>query len=253
MGDSAPLKLILSAEAGLSGTWEFTGPEAILIGRDQRCSIHPEAGEDVPGLSRFHTVIELGTSRAIVRDLGSPGGTWLNGHLIGRRTGSETRADSGQVVRGPGSELFDGDALACGPLWLRVILVDALYGRTLQQKGTHCPGCDRPLTVPTTLRSPDALCSRCRSNPLAALKLLQAGLARRISGLAPLKGLRIEKTLGHGATSGVFLVTRKKSETQLALKVMPPQHFRQHLGPKKFFARSGPGPGSETRQCGQDV
>ena len=241
MDNSTPLKLILSAEAGMSGTWEFTGPEAILIGRDQCCSIHPGETEDLPGLSRYHAVIELSPSRAIIRDLGSLGGTWLNGHLVGRRNPEEIRPDSGQAVRGSGADIFDGDALCCGPLWLRATLVDASYGRTSHQKGTHCPGCGQPLKTPTTLRAPDALCPKCRSNPLAALKLLQAGLGRRISGLAPLRGLRIEKTLGRGATSAVFLVTRKKSETKLALKVMPPSVSDNSWARKSFLREAALG------------
>ncbi|MDR1045365.1 MAG: protein kinase [Candidatus Adiutrix sp.] len=236
-----PLKLILTAEAGLSGAWEFTGPEAILIGRDHRCVVKPEAGDYSPALSRFQSVIELGGSRAVIRDLGSLGGTWLNGLLVGRRDPARPRPDSGQALQGPGVELADGDIIAAGSLRLRVLLADAALEKTSHQVSLGCANCGGPLSRATTLRAPDALCENCRANPVAALKLLQAGLGRRLGGLAPLKSLRVVKTLGRGATSAVFLATRKKSESRLALKVMPPSVSDNDWARKSFLREAALG------------
>ena len=237
-----PLKLILSAKAGPYGTWEFIGPTVVVIGRDQRAMVHFPKGADTVGLSRFHAVIEIGLNRAILRDLGSCGGTWLNGHLVGRRPENEARPDSGMPVCFEGVELLDGDMITLGNLWLQVSLADAVVReRTSHLVATHCPGCGQSLSRPATLRTPDALCDKCRVNPVAALKLLKAGLSRRISALAPLKGLRIDRTLGRGGTSAVFLVTRKKSETKLALKVMPPSISDNEWARKSFLREAALG------------
>ena len=235
------LKLIMSAEAGLSGTWEFTEPALIHLGRDHRLAIHPGPGPEMEGLSRFHAVIELAGGRAVIRDLGSLMGTSLNGHLVGRRSPAEPLPAGGPPVRGEGVELTDGDVIQLGPLWLRIFLGDADKSHTSHHRSSTCAGCNRPLTRPTTLRSPDALCDQCRSNPMAALKLLRAGLNRRIADLVPLVGLRVEKTLGQGATSAVFLVSRKKSDTKLALKVMPPAVSDNDWARKSFLREAALG------------
>ncbi|MDR0880942.1 MAG: protein kinase [Candidatus Adiutrix sp.] len=236
-----PLKLILTSEAGPAGTWEFTGPEAVVIGRDPLNLVHPAPEEDCPGLSRYHAVIEMGSRRGLLWDLGSLSGTWLNGHLVGQRSLEEWRPESGLLVQGDGVELADGDVIALGPLCLRVLLADAILERASHRKGTHCPGCGQPLKRPTTFRAPDALCQQCRSNPLAALKLLRTGLGRRISTLAPLKSLRVDRLLGRGSTSAVFLVTRKKSEVNLALKVMPPSVSDNNWARKSFLREAALG------------
>lgn len=241
MDKNHPLKLILAAESGPSGTWEFTGPDVVIIGRDPRSSVHPAEGVEAPGLSRFHASIEIGPNRAILRDLGSPGGTWLNGHLVGRREESEPRPATGVPVRGEGVELADGDIITLGCMWLHVSLTDATPERTAYLAAPNCPGCGRPLSRPATASTPDSLCDQCRSNPISALKLLKAGLARRINALAPLKGIRIERTLGRGATSAVFLVARKKNEEKLALKVMPPSMNDNEWARKSFLREAALG------------
>jgi hypothetical protein len=240
-GPASNLKLILSAEAGLSGTWEFTEPALIHLGRDRRLSINPGPGPEITGLSRFHAVIELAGGRAAIRDLGSLMGTHLNGHLVGRRTPAEPPSIGGPAVLGEGVELADGDIIQLGPLWLRVFLGDAGTIQTSHNRSNTCAGCNRPLTRPTTLRNPDALCDQCRSNPMAALKLLRAGLSRRIADLTPLVGLRVEKTLGQGATSAVFLVSRKKSEARLAQKVLPPAVSDNDWARKSFLREAALG------------
>ena len=241
MSGKHPLKLILTAEAGLAGTWEFTGPAAVVIGRDPGCSVHPGPEEEQPGLSRYHAVIEVGGNRALIWDLGSISGTRLNGHLIGWRDLEELRPASGIPVRGEGVELADGDVISLGSIWFRVLLVDAFLEKTTHRMSTHCAGCGRPLSRPTTLRQPDALCHKCRSNPVAGLKLLRTGLARRISALAPLKGLRVDGLLGRGSTSAVFLVSRKKSGAKLALKVMPPSVAENNWARKSFLREAALG------------
>gem|GEM_PF-1225461 len=230
------LKLTLTAEAGLNGAWEFTEPALIHLGRDRRLSVNPGPGPELAGLSRYHAVIELGGGRAVIRDLGSLMGTRLNSHLVGRRAPS---APPG-VPSGEGVELADGDLIQLGPLWLRAFLGGA-GGTASHTRSCTCAACDRPLDHHTTFRTPDALCNYCRSKPMAALKLLRAGLSRRVAALAPLEGLRVEKKLGHGATSAVFLVSRKKDASRLALKVMPPSVSDSAWARKSFLREAALG------------
>jgi serine/threonine-protein kinase len=70
---------------------------------------------------------------------------------------------------------------------------------------------------------------------LASLKLLKAGLNRRIKTLDPLKGLRITKTLGRGSTSAVFLAERKDDKSLMALKVMSPAISENEWARKSFL------------------
>ena len=233
MCDKSPLTLILAAESGTDGTWQFTGPSVVLIGRDHRCNIHPAPDDDMQGLSRFHAVIEIGPGKAVIRDLSSLAGTWLNGHLVGQRPPGGQRAESGQEAQGEGVELADGDIITMGPWWLRVSMADPDSDEVSHQPAVTCAGCGGPR--PSGGGWPDGLCDQCRTNPVAALKLLRTGLSRRIPALAPLKGLRVDRTLGRGATSAVFLVTRKKSETRLALKVMPPSVSDNNWARKSFL------------------
>ncbi|MGL4208031.1 MAG: serine/threonine-protein kinase, partial [Candidatus Adiutrix sp.] len=69
----------------------------------------------------------------------------------------------------------------------------------------------------------------------------QAGLARRIKALDALKGLRIVKLLGRGATSAVFLAVRKTSGAQLALKIMPPSISDNDWARKSFLREAAIG------------
>ena len=236
---ASQLKLVLSAEAGLSGTWEFTEPAIIHLGRDRLLDLHPGPGPEMAGLSRFHAVIELAGGRAAIRDLGSLMGTLLNGHLVGRRLPSKPPPRGGPPARGEGVALADGDLIQLGPLWLRILLGDAAPDRP--PSSGICANCNRPLARPAPLKTPDALCEHCRSSPMAALKLLRAGLNRRLADLAPLAGLRVEKNLGQGATSAVFLVSRKKSQTRLALKVMPPSVSDNAWARKSFLREAALG------------
>jgi serine/threonine protein kinase len=70
---------------------------------------------------------------------------------------------------------------------------------------------------------------------LASLKLFKAGLTRRAKNLEPLKGLRVTRTLGRGSTSVVFLVERKDTKIQMALKVMSPAISDNEWARKSFL------------------
>ncbi|MDR1920333.1 MAG: protein kinase, partial [Candidatus Adiutrix sp.] len=241
----ASLKLILTADSGGAGRWEFECPRTVLIGRDEKADVIPPPEEkNIQSLSAYHAVIELGGEQAVIRDLGSLNGTWVNGHLTGERD-DDPRHESGVPVYGPGAALADGDILNLGELVFRVSILDEAdveaSSAAGQQASQRCPGCGMMLQPREISKYPDSLCKKCRSNPVSALKLLQAGLSRRIKALDSLKGLRIARLLGRGATSAVFLAVRKNSGARLALKVMPPLVSDNDWARKSFLREAAIG------------
>jgi serine/threonine protein kinase len=146
------------------------------------------------------------------------------------------------AVRGFGVKLKDGDVITlAGTYSFRVALVDeALYeaqnrSLTTSEVSPFCPACGRPHSPVPLSKSADVLCQQCRPNPLATLKLLKAGLNRRVKTLEALKGLRITKTLGKGSTSAVFLAERKEDKSLMALKVMSPAVSDNDWARKSFL------------------
>jgi hypothetical protein len=232
------LRLILSSDFGELQVWEFTGPRAVVVGRGAGASLRLPDTAEYRSVSGYHCVIELSRNRAYLRDLGSLNGTFLNGHLVSRR--EEDRLQ-GVAVRGFGVKLKDGDVITLAGLFsFRAGLVDeALYGpgaaAAPSEVSPVCPSCGRPHHPVPLSKYGDVLCPDCRPNPLASLKLLKAGLNRRVRTLDPLKGLRVTRTLGRGSTSAVFLAERKDNGLRMALKVMSPAISENDWARKSFL------------------
>ncbi|MDR2339497.1 MAG: protein kinase [Deltaproteobacteria bacterium] len=239
-GDKAPsqIRLILSSDFGEPQVWEFTGPRAVVMGRGQGSTLRLPDTPEYRAISGHHAVIELSRSRAFLRDLRSLNGTFINGHLVNRR--EEDRAQ-GVAVSGAGVQIKDGDVMTlAGGFNFRVGLVDeSAYdspkGAAPAEVNPFCPSCGRAHDPVPLSRHADVLCQDCRPNPLASLKLLKAGLARRVRILDSLKGLRITRTLGRGSTSAVFLAERKDNGQRLALKVMSPAVSENEWARKSFL------------------
>jgi serine/threonine protein kinase len=106
---------------------------------------------------------------------------------------------------------------------------------TMVEVAPLCPSCGRPHDPVPLSKYADVLCQECRPNPLASLRLLKAGLNRRVKTLDPLKGLRITKTLGRGSTSAAFLAERKDNMMPMALKVMSPAISENEWARKSFL------------------
>ncbi|MDR0548278.1 MAG: protein kinase [Deltaproteobacteria bacterium] len=238
--DKSPsaLRLILSSDFGEPHVWEFTGPRAVVLGRGGVSAVKlPDSG-DFLAVSRHHAVIELSRNRATLRDLCSLNGTFINGHLVSRR---EEDRGPGFAVTGFGVQVKDGDIVTLAGLFnFRLGLVDeSSYDLPAAispvEINPNCPACGRPHNPIPLSKCADVLCADCRPNPLASLKLFKAGLTRRAKNLEPLKGLRVTRTLGRGSTSVVFLVERKDTKIQMALKVMSPAISDNEWARKSFL------------------
>ena len=232
------LRLILSSDFGELQVWEFTGPRAVVIGRGTGASLRLPDTPEYRSVSGYHCVVELSRNRAYLRDLGSLNGTFLNGHLVSRR--EEDRLH-GVAVRGFGVKLKDGDVITlAGSFSFRAGLVaEALFEpgalSAPAEVSPFCPSCGRPHHPVPLSKYADVLCAECRPNPLASLKLLKAGLNRRVKTLDPLKGLKVTRTLGRGSTSAVFLAERKDNGMRMALKVMSPAISENDWARKSFL------------------
>jgi hypothetical protein len=231
------LRLIMSSDFGDLQVWEFTGPRAVVIGRGSGCGLRLPDTDEYGPVSGYHCVIELSRNRAYLRDLGSLNGTFLNGHLVSRR--EEDRLQ-GVAVRGFGVKLKDGDVVTLSGIFsFRAGLVDEAVEASAAMAGAEvapaCPSCGRAHDPLPLSKYADVLCPDCRPNPLASLRLLKAGLNRRVRSLDPLKGLRITRTLGRGSTSAVFLAERKSDKAQMALKVMSPAISENDWARKSFL------------------
>jgi pSer/pThr/pTyr-binding forkhead associated (FHA) protein len=91
----------------------FAGEDDVVIGRSSACSLRL----DDAAVSRRHCLLDLGGDWALVRDLGSLNGTFVNGQMIGRRPdrgGKDTPAPGGFL------RLRDGDELRLGEHAFRV-------------------------------------------------------------------------------------------------------------------------------------
>jgi pSer/pThr/pTyr-binding forkhead associated (FHA) protein len=233
------MRLILSADFGDEPkVWEFTGPRAVVMGRARGAVLRLPDTERFRTVSGHHAVVELSRSRAFLRDLRSLNGTFINGHLVSRR---EEDNAVGVAVTGSGVQIKDGDIITlAGSFNFRVGLVDesaydAPRNITPVEVNPFCPSCGKPHNPLPLSRHADVLCADCRGNPLASLKLLKAGLARRLKVLDSLKGLRITRTLGRGSTSAVFLAERKDNGALTALKVMSPAVSENEWARKSFL------------------
>jgi hypothetical protein len=229
---SRSMKITLTAEGGLPGVWAFDAPAAVTVGRGEKADLRPILNDEAKSLSRRHAAIELTPEGAAIRDLGSLNGTWLNGRLVGRREEAASPLQ-GEPPAGPAQRLHDGDIITMGRFTLRVGLVQ---GRKKKPLGAKCPGCG--LAIPS---DKEELCPACRKSPVAALKMLRAALGRGAKNLSALKGLRIEKSLGRGATAAVFLAVRKADGEKMALKVMPPAVSDNEWARKSFLREASLG------------
>jgi pSer/pThr/pTyr-binding forkhead associated (FHA) protein len=108
-------KVILTFTNGsLKGQrWEFTQRAKCLIGRAGDCDIQLPSGLEFREVSRHHCELAIDPPAAVVRDLGSRNGTFLNGVSIGQRPRGEEPGSAEVFTWHPlreGDELWIGDS-----------------------------------------------------------------------------------------------------------------------------------------------
>jgi serine/threonine-protein kinase len=255
-----PAKVVLTITAGpeVGHSWVFAERTTALIGRDPECHIRFPKDQSHQTVSRHHCLLDINPPDVCIRDLGSRGGTHVNGELIGRRDKAHSAAEAADVQFAE-FPLKHGDQIKVGPIVLQVEVTRPLLCRDCgaeiaaeqQEPGRPangdcrcescqartplpetvdyqpgpptCPSCGGAVAATNEAGEPGAsLCSRCRAQPeqLARRMLDLASTGRQ--ELQPIRGFRLEKVLGRGGMGAVFLAVNARTGQRVALKVMLP-------------------------------
>ena len=224
-----------------------------------RADCHVQMPPEDKTSSRHHFLLETNPPEAVVRDLGSLNGTWVNGVKQGGRKKDELPEQAAQR-RFPQVRLKDGDRVQVGETTLLVrVEVPALCCECERPiaavdrnacawiGGTFiCPPCKKKLVAAANPAKPapvrcqqcgkdvtseigqgcrgEYVCEACREkakpDPAALLEqLLQK--AKQSPGKTPeISGYKIEKKLGEGAFGAVYRAVRKRDDQRVAVKIM---------------------------------
>jgi len=109
---SARVKLSCADPESKQSEFIFDQPSRCTIGRARDCDIRVPADNGHIHVSRHHCLLEVDPPTVRVRDLGSLNGTFVNGHVVGRRPA----ADCLEAALRPSEprQLGSGDKLQVG-------------------------------------------------------------------------------------------------------------------------------------------
>lgn len=250
-------KIILSVTGGeLAGTrYRFDTKMLCLIGRAENCNIQL-TGAAAEGVSRHHCILDIRPPRALLQDLGSRNGTFLNEYDIG---------DGGKSVGEkelPFYELSDGDSIRIAGNVFRISLVAAskchvchknlpdntqpdpvsgnlichdclaagLSSPILPASKTlpvrTCKVCGIKVTFPPGQQVPapdEFICADCllrNSDPNSTFRIPEDN--KLPSNLFSLPGYRILRHLGRGGMGEVYLGQSTETLEKVAVKVLRP-------------------------------
>lgn len=249
-------KIILNViEGAYTGTrYRFDSRMLCFIGRAPNCNIQLQ-GEAAEGISRCHCLLDIQPPRAMIRDLGSKNGTFLNEHEIGNAKMAE-----GKEL--PFYELSDNDTIRIGFNVFRVSLVQPLKchvchkvlpdstpvdpvsgyricmeclsigmrspvlpaSKTLPMR--TCAVCGINILFPPDKNAPPPggfLCNDCRlrnADPNRTHKLPENN--QTASNLFSIPGYRTLRHLGKGGMGDVYLGQNTETLEKVAIKVLRP-------------------------------
>ncbi|MCU0242629.1 MAG: serine/threonine-protein kinase, partial [Vicinamibacteria bacterium] len=230
----------------LGRVFEFTAPDVFLFGRAPEC--HARLAEEDVKVSRHHFVLEVRPPRAVLRDLGSLNGTWVNDRKYGGR--ERQRAPQPDVPKpNPEVEIHAGDKIRVGATVFEVSI----------EGGSECAACRCGLDLGQSkiyqVMNGRLLCESCARregtgpvisvrSPLAAEQPSSAVPVPPLeedfdmsSGAAAAREKRgedaqlpraignydIERQVGKGGMGVVYLARRRRDGRAVALKVMSSQ------------------------------
>jgi FHA domain len=146
-GPAVRVTLTFSGEAMPVQELVFEDRGTCLVGRALDCN--PRIPDPPPyrAVSRHHCLLDVNPPDVVVRDLGSLGGTYVNGTLIGQRPGDMT-AEQGRLLKFPEHDLKDGDELQLCQGGIVVCRVQVSVPARCVQCGIFLPedrkaGCER--------------------------------------------------------------------------------------------------------------
>lgn len=115
----ATIKLTVTEGPLQRSEFVFDRPAQCVIGRAHDCLIRLPVEQGQLEVSRHHCLLMIDPPLAMIRDLGSLNGTYVNGEKIGQRAKSQPAegADPGPMAD---HELHDGDRIQVGQNVIRV-------------------------------------------------------------------------------------------------------------------------------------
>ncbi len=209
---SASVQLRVTDGPGKGKVFTFAAHDTFLLGRHPDC--HAHLPDDL-AVSRHHFLLEACPPQAIVRDLGSRNGTYVNGIKHGGRKEGET-PEQGAKRKYPEVALQQGDRIQTGDTQLEVIV--------------HQP---TPKAGPPPIKPAAQNLDELTPQQLADL-LLKAAKGRK-KPLFDLPGYTIDKELGRGGYGAVFRAKRQSDGQTVAIKVLLPRVAVQPEEIEKFL------------------
>ncbi len=197
--------------------FEFDRRDIFIFGRHTDC--HARIPEGNKTASRHHFLLEVDPPHAMLRDLGSYNGTWINGVKYGGRQKGERPAD----VKGSVFEdvaLKSGDEIRVGKTLFKVHIV-------------------HPKQEETAWEEPEAdAAALAGTDPADVMRDILADAARKKGMPSPenIAGHKILRLLGEGGMGAVYLAERQRDGMRLALKIML-AHVAVKEPARKLFAR----------------
>jgi serine/threonine-protein kinase len=266
-----PARVTLTLAGGGPG-WQLVFEErtTCIIGRQDDC--HPRFPNDDKHrtISRHHCLLDVNPPDICVRDLGSRGGTYVNGLLVDKRPEGMDR-DEALKLRFKERNLTNGDELRLCKGGAAVFRVSVTVPTLCASCGTWipeearaacerapglyqceacaakptiegsqrplraCAGCGRDVSGDVgTNRHGEFLCAACRQDPERLVRDLQ-GQARHKGEVLAIEGYTILTELGRGGMGSVWLARHDSTGRQVAIKVMLPQVAADERAVKRFL------------------
>lgn len=233
----------------------------LLVGRAADCGLQLPDDDAHSTVSRHHCLLDVNPPAVRVRDFGSLNGTFVNGELIGRRSGGDPEPEPAARER----DLADGDEVRVGGTVLKVDVVravrcvecrreipeDARGAARISGEVYRCERCRAPVAPPPKPAAApvrpaaapvrplvqkakkcaacggptrgDVLCPLCQRDPDRVLALLLDAARAGRPEVAPIQGYTVLEELGRGGMGAVYLARHDASGRQVALKLMLPQ------------------------------
>lgn len=209
---SASVQLRVTDGPGKGKVFTFAAHDTFLLGRQPDCHVHLP---DDLAVSRHHFLLEACPPQAIVRDLGSRNGTYVNGIKHGGRKEGET-PEQGAKRKYPEVALKQGDRIQTGDTQLEVVV--------------HQP---QPKAGPPPIKPAAQNLDELTPQQLADLLLKAAKGGKK--PLFDLPGYTIDKELGRGGYGAVFRAKRQSDGQTVAIKVLLPRVAVQPEEIEKFL------------------
>jgi hypothetical protein len=216
--DDVPRVTIRYSGGALTGQEHtYSGPAVLRFGREADCNPRlPPAGHG--RVSRRHCFLEINPPDVRIRDLGSANGTFVNGHLIGKRPKGADPATEYESVE---HTLSDGTEVRLSNQGQVAFTVHVFCPPLPSVRA--CSWCKAAVSEPGANRPGLFVCAECRAD----LRALVDGTGGRPGGRDErpqgVRDYEMLQELGRGGMGAVYMARHRKNGSPAAVKLMLPQ------------------------------